>query len=182
MNIIFRILLAFYAFCLTVISIIAMIITLNPRVFQKTTDFVMESILPNRVSSILMFIIEVIFFGLSLMFLLSGVRSEKNKKSISKYNSVGELKISLNAIESIVLAASRKINGVKDTKAYISKEGSHVSIYVKTIVMPEMNIPALMEDVQLKVKKSVEETSGIVVNDVRVSAENIYTGYKSRVE
>ena len=79
MNIIFRILLAFYAFCLTVISIIAVIITLNPRVFQKTTDFVMESILPNRVSSILMFIIEVIFFGLSLMFLLSGVRSEKNK-------------------------------------------------------------------------------------------------------
>ena len=79
MNIIFRILLAFYAFCLTVISIIAVIITLNPRVFQKTTDFVMESILPNRVSSILMFIIEVIFFGLSLMCLLSGVRSEKNK-------------------------------------------------------------------------------------------------------
>jgi len=55
-------------------------------------------------------------------------------------------------------------------------------IFIKTIVMPDINIPALLEDIQLKVKKSVEETTGIVVNEVKVSVENTYTGYRSRVE
>ena len=41
------------------------------------------------------------------MFLLSGVKSEKDKKSVSKYNNVGEIRISLSAIESIALNASK---------------------------------------------------------------------------
>ena len=76
----------------------------------------------------------------------------------------------------------RKIAGIRDNKAYVTKQGDHVSVYIKTIVMPDVNIPALLEDIQLKVKKSVEETTGIAVNEVKASVENIYTGYKSRVE
>ena len=75
-----------------------------------------------------------------------------------------------------------KIAGIRDNKAYVTKQGDHVSVYIKTIVMPDVNIPALLEDIQLKVKKSVEETTGIAVNEVKASVENIYTGYKSRVE
>ncbi|NLD48180.1 MAG: alkaline shock response membrane anchor protein AmaP, partial [Clostridiaceae bacterium] len=159
-----------------------MVMTLNSGMYQRTSDYIMEIILTNQASRILLFIIEIIFFGLSLVFLLSGVKSEKEKKSISKFNNVGELRISLNTIESIALAASRKLNGVKDTKAYVVKNGESVSILVKAVVLSEINIPALMEDIQIKVKRSVEETSGIIVNNVRVSVENIYTGYKSRVE
>lgn len=182
MNIIFRIMLAIYAFCLTVISLVSMVMTLNSGMFKRTSDYIMESVLTNQTSRILMFIVEIIFFGLSLVFLLSGVRSEKEKKSISKFNNVGELRISLNTIENIALAASRKLNGVKDTKAYVTKNGESVSILVKVVVLSDINIPSLMEDIQIKVKRAVEETSGIVVNNVRVSVENIYTGYKSRVE
>lgn len=182
MNIIFRVLLAFYAFCLTVISLISMVMTLNSDMFRRTSDYVMESLLSGKASRILLFIIEMIFFGLSLVFLLSGVKSEKNKKAISKFNNSGEVRISLNTIESITLAAARKLNGVKDTKAYVAKDGDNVSILVKTVVLSDINIPTLLEEIQIAVKKSVEDTSGIKVNTVRVSVENIYTGYKSRVE
>ncbi|TYQ13371.1 UNVERIFIED_CONTAM: putative alkaline shock family protein YloU [Acetivibrio alkalicellulosi] len=182
MNIIFRTLLAFYAFCLTVISLILMIVTLNVDIFNKTSTYLVDNILENPSSTILLFIVELIFFGLSLMFLLSGVKSDKNKKAISKFNNTGEIKISLNTIENIALATARKLNGVRDTKAHVRKMGDNVSVHIKTIVMPDVNIPALLEDVQRKVKKSIEETSGIMVNDIKVSVDNIYTGYKSRVE
>lgn len=182
MNIIFRSLLAFYAFCLTVISLITMIVTLRPEMLDGASTFLMTNILNDRGLMVLLFIIELVFFGLSLMFLLSGVKSDKDKKTISKYNNVGEIRISLSTIESIALAASRKLGGVKDNKAYVSKHGDNVVICIKTIVMPDINIPALLEDIQLKVKKSVEETTGIGVNEVKVSVENTYTGYRSRVE
>lgn len=182
MNIIFRILLAFYAFCLTVISLVLMIVTLNKEIFTNITTFLEGNVLNNKASVILLFIVELIFFGLSLMFLLSGVRSQRNRKSISRFNKIGEIKISLNTIENLALAASRRSNGVKDSKAYVRKLGDNVSVHIKIVVMPDINIPALLEDIQMRVKKSIEETSGILVNDVKVFVENIYTGYRSRVE
>ncbi|AUG57664.1 alkaline shock response membrane anchor protein AmaP [Acetivibrio saccincola] len=182
MNIFFRILLAFYAFCLTVISLILMIVTLNKEMFINITNFLEKTVLSNKASVILLFIVELIFFGLSLMFLLSGVRSERNRKSITRFNKIGEVKISLNTIENIALAASRRNNGVRDSKAYVKRTGENVSVHIRVVVMPDINIPALLEDIQKRVKKSVEETSGILVDDVKVFVENIYTGYRSRVE
>lgn len=182
MNIFFRILLAFYAFCLTVISLVLMIVTLNKEMFVNITSFLERNILSNKASVILLFIVELVFFGLSLMFLLSGVRSERNKKAISRFNKIGEIKISLNTLENIALAASRRSNGVKDSKAYVKRVGENVSVHIKVVVMPDINIPALLEDIQLRVKKSIEETSGILVDDVKMFVENIYTGYRSRVE
>lgn len=182
MNIFFRTLLAFYAFCLTIISLILMIITLNKEMFVNIIVFLESNILNNRVSVVLLFIIELIFFGLSLMFLLSGVRNERNRKSISRFNKIGEIKISLTTIENIALATSRRNNGVKESKAYVKRVGENVSIYIKTIVMSDINIPALTENIQLRVKKSIEETTGILVNDIIVFVENIHAGYRSRVE
>lgn len=182
MNIIFRTILAIYAFCLTVVSVILMAMTLNHDLFSSTTEYITEFVLPNKASNILMFIVELIFFALSIIFLFSGVRSEREKKSISKANNIGEIRISLNTIENIALSASRKLNGIKETKAYVSKLGEDVSIYIKAVVLSDIHIPTLSEELQSKVKKAVEETSGINVTDVKVSVENIYTGYKSRVE
>ncbi len=182
MNIIFRTILAIYAFCLTVVSVILMAMTLRHSLFTSITSYINEYVLPNKASNILMFIIELIFFALSIVFLLSGVKSEKEKKFISKANNVGEIRISLNTIENIALAASKKLSGVKETKAYVSKVGDDVSIYIKSVVLSDIHIPTLSEELQNKVKKAVEETSGINVTDVKVSVENIYTGYKSRVE
>ena len=173
---------AIYAFCLTLASVILMAMTLNHGFFVSTTNYITEYVLPNKASNVLMFIVELIFFALSMMFLFSGVRSEKEKKFISKANNVGEIRISLNTIENIALAASRKLNGIKETKAYVQRYGETVSIYIKAVVLAEIHIPTLSEELQNKVKKAVEETSGISVTDVKVSVENIYTGYKSRVE
>lgn len=182
MNIIFRTILAIYAFCLTVVSVILMAMTLSHSLFFSTTEYIAEYVLPNKASNILMFIIELIFFALSIIFLFSGVRSEREKKSISKSSNIGEIRISLNTIENIALSASRRINGIKESKAYVSKLGEDVSIYIKAVVLAETHIPTLSEELQVKVKKAVEDTSGINVADVKVSVENIYTGYKSRVE
>ena len=79
MNIIFRILLAIYAFCLTVISLIAVILTLRPEMIERASTFLVKDVLPSRGLTLLMLFIEIIFLGLSLMFLLSGVKSEKDK-------------------------------------------------------------------------------------------------------
>lgn len=182
MNIFFRVLLAVYGFFLTIISLIAMVVTLKPVLFHNVTNYLEDQMKASRSTPVAMFIIEFVFFIISLVFLLSGFKSNKDKKSVSKHTNIGEIKISLNSIESIAHAASRKLNGVRETKAYVQKLGDEVSIVIKVVVLPEINIPLLSEDIQAKVKKAVEESSGVRVADVNVLVDNIYTGYKARVE
>ena len=129
-----------------------------------------------------MLLVAFIFFALSLTFLLSGFRSDKDKKAVSKHTNIGEIKISLDTIENIALGASRKLNGVKEAKANLFKREDGVAIVVRTVVLPDINIPLLSEDIQVKVKKAIEDSTGIKVSDVRVVVENIYSGYRSRVE
>ncbi|NLH95838.1 MAG: alkaline shock response membrane anchor protein AmaP, partial [Clostridiaceae bacterium] len=126
----------------------------------------------------------LVFFALSIMFLLSGVRSNKDKKAVGKQTEIGEILISLNSIENIAINASRKTNGVRDSKTMVRKTDNGVEIESRLVVMPEMSIPAITEEVQQRVKKSVEDTAGVRVESVKVIVDNIYSGitYKPRVE
>jgi uncharacterized alkaline shock family protein YloU len=182
MNIIFRVLLAIYAFCLTIISLLVMMVVIWTPLFYAMDNYVRYILFNSRTAPILLFLIAFVFFALSITFLLSGVRSNKDKKAVSKHTNIGEIKISLDTVENLSLAASRRLNGVKDSKAYVLKHEDSVSVIIKVVVLPDINIPLLSEDLQVKVKRSVEDSSGIKVSDVKVLVDNIYTGYKSRVE
>lgn len=184
MNIFFRIILAIYAFCLAIASALSMIVIARPRILDTIYTYLTENVFENKGASIALFVVAFVFFILSIAFLLSGFKGNKDKKSISKQTNIGEVCISLNTIENIALAATKKLNGVKDTKAQVIKQTDTVSIIINILVLPEINIPTLSEDIQMRVKRLVEETSGISVSDVKVFVDNVYSGaiYKSRVE
>lgn len=184
MNIFSRILLAVYAIFLTVISAITMLVVVKPDLLESIYGYISSDVLQSRAAAIIMFTIALILFILSLTFLLSGFRGSKDKKAVSKHTNIGEIKITLNTIENIALTTSRRLSGVRDSKAYVNKVDDNVEIIISAVVLPDINIPALSQEMQSRVKKSVEECSGIGVNNVKVMIENIYSGatYKSRVE
>lgn len=180
-NILFRILLTVYAFCLTLISLTAFLVFIGLIPFDTVVN-VIFSALGDVTSTVVLVIISLIFSTLGIVFLLSGVSADKNRKAIVKFSEVGEIIISINTIENIALAASKKIAGLRDTKARVRKRDDSVSLEIITSVIPDMNIPSVSVEIQEKVKSAVEKTSGITVNDVKVLIENIHTGYKARVE
>ncbi|MGI6778075.1 MAG: alkaline shock response membrane anchor protein AmaP [Acetivibrionales bacterium] len=184
MNIIFRILLAIYAFSLMVLSAFIMAVTIKPAFLDVIYFYFSNDVLSSKGSTIVMFIIAFIFFLISLVFLLSGLKSGRNKKSVGRQTNIGEINISLSTIESIVLAASKRVSGIKETRANVYKKDDKVSIVVSMIVYPEINIPELSESMQEKVKKEVEDISGVSVSDVKIVVENIHAGsiIKQRVE
>lgn len=182
MNILFRILLTIYASCLAMISVIAMVFMFWPEKLFGLTELMVLTIQQNRNAAILIFLVEIIFFGLSMMFLFSGIKSDGEKRAMSRHTNIGEIRISLNAIETIALNATRKLSGIKETKAIVKKQGDGVVILVRSIVMSDIMIPDLLEDIQVKVKKTVEDMTGVKVNEITATVENVYAGYKSRVE
>ena len=186
MNIFFRILLAIYAFCLAVVSALAMYITIRPKEFAGISNYLEENVFTEGATGyrIAVFVIALIFFAMSLIFLLSGVKSNKDKKAVSKHTNIGEIRISLNSIENIAINASKKAGGVRESRTLVKKAEDGVEVEVRIIAMPDLSIPAISEDVQTRVKKAVEDASGITVKQVKVIVDSIYSGItnKSRVE
>lgn len=186
MNIFFRILLAIYAFCLAMFSALAMFISIRVQTFASIFSYLEDNVFTDGATGyrIAVFTTALVFFALSLMFLFSGIRSNKDKKAVSKHTNIGEIRISLNSIENIAFTSSKKAGGVKESKTSVKKEEDGVAIEVRIVVMPDVSIPAISEEIQSRVKKAVEDAAGIVVKQVKVVVESIYSGitYKARVE
>jgi uncharacterized alkaline shock family protein YloU len=186
MKILFRVLLAVYAFCLAVFSAFAMYAALVPDAFIDFSGRIMDVLSTDNatVLRVAVFITALLFFALSIMFLLSGVRSSRDKKAVSKHTDIGEIRISLNSIENIAGNAAKRSNGIRESKTYVRKAEDGVEIELRVVVMPDISIPVISEEVQGRVKKSVEDASGIMVKNVRVIVDSIYSGvtYKPRVE
>jgi uncharacterized alkaline shock family protein YloU len=186
MNIFFRIMLAVYAFFMAVISAIMMYLSVSTKTLYGALDLA-KNILTGESSTgyrIAIFAVSLVFFILSMMFLLSGARSNKDKRAVSKHTNIGEIRISLNSIENIAFNTSKKVNGIRDSKISVTKLEEGVDIVVRIVIMPDLSIPAISEDLQERVKKAVEETSGVVVKQVKVIVDSIFSGtiYKARVE
>lgn len=186
MNIFFRILLAVYAFVMAVVSAVMMYLAVSTKMLYGALNLFKNILFGNSATGyrIAIFIVSLIFFTLSVMFLLSGVKSNKDKRAVSKHTNIGEIRISLNSIENIAFNTSKKVNGIRDSKISVAKLEDGVNIEIRIVIMPDLSIPAISEDVQERVKKSVEETSGVIVKQVKVIVDSIFSGtiYKARVE
>lgn len=178
MNIFFRILLALYAFCLALVSAAVMLISIKIEYFASITGFLQSNVFSDTTQGprMAVFAAALVFFVLSLSFLFSGVRYNKDKKAVSKHTNIGEIKISLNSIENIALTTSKRINGVRDTKAFVKRIEDSVAITVRMVVMPDIGIPAVSMEIQDRVKHAVEENAGVVVKSVKVLVDSIYSG------
>lgn len=173
MNMFLRVMLAVYAFCLAVISAIFMLMIFEHSILDSIYYYLSETVFGNRWATALMLLIALVFFILSITFLLSGFRIGKERKAVSRNTDIGQIRISLGTIESIALSASKKVSGVTGTRATVDKVDEDVSITVRMNVFPDTNIPVLSEEMQREVKKAVEGSSGVNVKNVRVVVEDI---------
>ena len=179
MNAFVRILITINSFILAVLSFLVFLITLNESILEKLYDNFLSGI---ESHGLLIALFSVVVFILSIIFLLSGLKTDSEKKSIGKLTEIGEIKISLLTLENIALTAAKNLEGIKDAKSNVSVAKEGVIITIKTTVLSDIIIPDLSEQIQKTVKKSVEATSGVKVEQVRVLIESICSNQKLRVE
>lgn len=110
-----------------------------------------------------------------LVLLVLGLRSTKKPvpESVLQTSEHGEVRIAIIAIENMVLRVVQQTQGIKDggRRVYSSPEG--LVVHIKIRVMPDLELPGLISELQPKVKAYLEEVTGIVVHEVKVLVENI---------
>ncbi len=115
----------------------------------------------------------VLLIGVAFLAFSMQGSSKKEGGTIISFTETGEVRISFKAIENMVLTASRKINGIRETNTRIDYIEQGLVIYIRIKVLPDIAIPALIDELQKSVKEYVQGISGSSVAEIKVLVENI---------
>ncbi len=109
-------------------------------------------------------------------------RQEETSSTIINQTELGEVDITLEALENLVQGLVMQQEGIEEINSELQTNESGIIIYLKGKVKPNTVIPDLTDDLQKIVKSYIEDTTGVKVSEVKVLIENIYEEQKTRVE
>jgi uncharacterized alkaline shock family protein YloU len=119
--------------------------------------------------------VGLIFFVSSVRLLILAFRRRQPGQSVVHETDLGDVNISLDAIENLVQRVARQMRGVRDVRPQVglSADGLHASMRVW--VSPDVNIPELARDLQEEVGRSVQGVVGVALAGLDIRVENITT-------
>ncbi len=126
-------------------------------------------------------------YALLVIYLLMGVRlawygfHPEKKHAVVQEGSLGKVRISLAAIESLVEKVATDQRGIKEARAYVDGTPRGIGIRIRAAVAPDINIPQVSGALQNMVRERVLDVTGIEVHDIKISVESI-AAQKLRVE
>jgi uncharacterized alkaline shock family protein YloU len=175
MGIFDRIILTIYTFLLTFLSLGVILISLHlvSLDWAWTTIYFIND--HWEVS-----LIGALFLLISIRLLLAGVRSHRGKNRIIHHNDMGDVFISLDAVENLVEKAARNVRGVRNVKVYASHSSAGLKLYLKTVVSPESNVPSVTADIQDRVNNYIKNTVGVELAEIKIFVNNISNDFKAR--
>lgn len=118
---------------------------------------------------------------IGLVYFSFNLKGKAEPNSILIPSELGEVRISLDSIDSLVHQAVKSVKGIKDLKTRIVLREGGLFIYVKAILYGDRNIPELSQQMQGVIGEHVFNISGVNVSEVKVLVENVATDIKARV-
>jgi len=170
-----RIVLGVYAFVVGLACLISIILFANVGYFNRCY----EALTGKSPDSSYIYVslgFSSLFFILSLVLFIISFKTGRVKKAVGRRTSIGEIRITLVSIENIVMNLLKRLPGVKEAHAKVAANEDNVSVGIRLVVFPDISLPTLSEDIQMKVKKTIEDNTGISVGEVKVVVDNIFNG------
>ena len=124
----------------------------------------------------------LLLVGLALYLLLQVWQRERSPDSLRQTTQLGDVSISLRAVESLVYRAARQVKGIAEVDVEVAAAGEELQIDLSLLVAPDLRVPDVTREVQERVEAYVRETVGVPVSRVSVEVRNIARESRSRVE
>lgn len=175
MGIFDRIILTVYTFLLTFLSLGVILLSLRLVPLDAVWTGISFIYDHSQVS-----LIGTVFFLVSIRLLFAGVRSRRGKKSIVHHNELGDVYISLDAIENLVEKTARNVRGVRNIKVFASHADTGLNLAVRAVISPESNVPSVTAEVQERVKEYIKNTVGVELANMQIYVKNISNDFKAR--
>ena len=106
-------------------------------------------------------IIGLVLLLISLKLFFLNIKTNRNPGTSLHNGELGEISITLKAIESLVQKVIGEIEDIKDAKVKIHKQNGGISIILKITISHDVIIPDMTKELQSNIKNYIENTAGI---------------------
>jgi len=126
--------------------------------------------------------------AISLLVLVSSLRLlysafAQPRMQLVHETELGEVRISREAVETLVQRVARQIRGVREVRARVGLTGDGVTASARIWVSPDVGIPALAQQLQEELRRAMREVVGVELSALTLKVENIASeGRRLRVE
>lgn len=179
MLIIDRIMLAMYTLAMTIVSLGVIVLTLRffPEDIVWTNLIFLLSRWETGAVAALLMLISLRLFKVSF----SSSNLQSSDEAIVIHGTLGDVRVAISAIKTLVDKVARSIKGVRDVKINViaknnkqeNLEDTAVKIKIKIVVGPESNVTEISDQMQQLVKDKLKNTVGIDNSEIDVLVENI---------
>ena len=174
----YRVLLKIYAFLMTIISLLVFSIAAGWDIPQ----YYLSLMFVNSELRLIIGIIALTVFFVGIWTLYGSVQKGQISSTLVQNTTLGEVHITLTALENLVKRAAKQVKGIREVKTRIKSTSEGVAFYLQTSLHPGTNIPEVSNQLQEIVSGEVQKSAGIQVLEVKVLVENLTAEIKSRVE
>lgn len=182
LGIIDRVVLTLYTFSLALLSGLMVVVAIAPDWAQPHVWFE-EALRSGGRGRWAIGLIGAVFFAVSVRLISIAFRRKGGGQPVIHETSMGEVRISLDAVENLIRKTARSIKGVREIKVVVThgKDGLHV--FLSGTISPEVSIPEVSEEIQGSVRQYVKRVVGVDLIDIRLEVENIANeGRRTRLD
>ncbi|MBO8125884.1 MAG: alkaline shock response membrane anchor protein AmaP [Firmicutes bacterium] len=127
-------------------------------------------------------LIGLIALGLAILAVVLVFRKSEDVPTIIKETNLGTIRISLQAVETLIKRAAGEIDGVRGIHSKLRMVDGELGIDLALEVAPDTNIPELADKVQTRVKEYLAHTVGITGATIGLTVREIAAQPKARVK
>lgn len=126
---------------------------------------------------------SAIIFLISSTWFLRIFKVQSVKQTAVNETALGQINITLSALEQLILKASKGIQGVREVKPTLKISTGRITVLLKVQVLPDLNIPQVTAELQEAIKDYLLKTAGTSVQEIKIQVAKISWDTKvSRVD
>lgn len=167
MRLIDKLLFLLLALCFTALGILMIYSVLNA---QMVIDLVGDLLLHNQWLVVIAGAV-VAFIGIFLV--LNMLFTKKEKIAKVSGNDIGQVTMSMEAIESMINRTVSGISGIKEVSPKLKIVGDKVAICLHITVQSDMIVPELGTTIQKAVKEDLETMAGVSIAEIKVLVSSV---------
>ncbi|MBO8142631.1 MAG: alkaline shock response membrane anchor protein AmaP [Firmicutes bacterium] len=127
-------------------------------------------------------LVALLMVGLGVYVAGQAWHREAEPQRLRQSTRLGDVTISLRAVESLVYRAARQVKGISEVDARVKIDGEALSVDMSLSVVPDTSMPEVTQAVQERVEEYVRQTVGLPVARVGVDVRGVAREARTRVE
>ena len=121
----------------------------------------------------ILWVLMAVYIIMGLRIIWASVKPQHRiRQALVHEGGMGQVRVSLDAIEALAEKTTSAVPGVKEVKAKVVSSPKGVALHLKLISAPDVNIPEMSENIQHDVKESILNVVGLAVLEVLVAVES----------